>query len=358
MTKKQWLKIFIFLGLFVYLLVTVTYVLRMSGKTKDRFAGFYAEKKNSLDVVMIGSSPVYPCYAAPYIYGTTGIAAYPLSSSMQLPSAGYYLVKEAQKTQNPSLYVFELRMYSGRANDIVANPSHIREVTDYMQYSLNRVDTINTLVDDKDSRYTYYFDIFKYHSNWPNLLRKEQWRSWSGAAPEPLKGFDMASRVGPGEEPDVAEVTETFPVEALQEKSLRKLLAYLQKENLNALFIVTPYNLDAEKEMQFNYLEEIIDSYGYYTLNMNRILEEIGLDFDRDFQDGGGHTNAVGSQKVSRYFAEYLKEHYDLTDHRGDQAYASWDEAYALYESQYGEAVADIERRIEEKDFSTSVNDD
>ncbi|MDE6213351.1 MAG: hypothetical protein K2M70_07750, partial [Lachnospiraceae bacterium] len=47
-----------FLALFGVILLPVSYMVRTNGDVKDRFAGFYAEKKDTLDIVMIGSSPV------------------------------------------------------------------------------------------------------------------------------------------------------------------------------------------------------------------------------------------------------------------------------------------------------------
>lgn len=43
--KKQALKAVVFLAVFLWLLVTVTYIIRTNGDVKDRFTGFYAEKK-------------------------------------------------------------------------------------------------------------------------------------------------------------------------------------------------------------------------------------------------------------------------------------------------------------------------
>ena len=72
--------------------------MRTNGAVKDRFSGFYAEKDHTLDIVMIGSSPVFPYYAAPKLWGETGIAMYLLSSNVQRPAAMKYLVEEAEKT--------------------------------------------------------------------------------------------------------------------------------------------------------------------------------------------------------------------------------------------------------------------
>ena len=50
--------------------------------------------------------------------------------------------------------------------------AYTRGVTDNMKYSWNRIKTINALVDPDgpEPRYTYYFDIFKYHSNWKTMV--------------------------------------------------------------------------------------------------------------------------------------------------------------------------------------------
>jgi hypothetical protein len=44
-----------------------------------------------------------------------------------------------------------------------------------------------------------------------------------------------------------------------------------------------------------------------------------------------GHTNVNGSYKFTKVFSAYLAEQYGLTDHRGERAYASWDEKAAQY---------------------------
>ena len=57
MTIKQAVKAAVFLAGFLFILVTVTYIIRTNGGVKDRFTGFYAEKENTIDVIMAGSRP-------------------------------------------------------------------------------------------------------------------------------------------------------------------------------------------------------------------------------------------------------------------------------------------------------------
>ena len=352
MTKKEIIKTISFILIFLFLLVSVTYVVQMNGDVKDRFAGFYSEPKNSIDAIIIGSSPVYPCYATPKIWGDTGIATYLLSSNMQRPVAGYYLVKEALKTQKPKLFIFEMRMYAANEEDMIGNMAHTREVTDNMRYSWNRIQTINAMVPDISERYTYYFDIFKYHSNWKTMVLWSQLRDFTYSYPDDLKGYVTEDKVGPTTLYDASADEKRTPVEAVQEKYLRKMLEELKAAHQDALFIVTPYLLTDEKQENYNYMEDIIESYGYKFLNMNNDYAGVGVNAAEDFTDYGNHMNAQGGAKVTAYLEKYLKANYDFTDRRGDPAYASWDDAYTLYQQQYSEAEKTIQQRIADQDWT------
>ena len=120
---------------------------------------------------------------------------------------------------------------------------------------------------------------------------------------------------------------------------------------MNALFIVSPNTMTEEKQAQYNYIADIVEEGGYRFLNLNDYYEEIGVDFSTDFYDYGGHANAIGAEKCSRFLGEYLKENYDFEDKRGQAAYASWDEAYEEWSRRNEEAQAVIRERIEKRDF-------
>lgn len=351
MTKRQAGKAVLFFLGFLCILVPLTYIIRTNGDVKDRFVGFYAEKKNTIDVVLIGSSPVYPYYAAPMLYGEYGIAAYPLSTNLQRPKAAKYLAEEAKKTQDPKLFVFEMRMFTAADEALTENMAYTRGVTDNMRYSLNRIRAINALVDDKSERYTYYFDIFKYHSNWKTLVMPSQLRTFACRYPDPLKGHVINDEVGPSEMADFSDVTDRQPIPADQEEVLRDLLEYLKEEGDDALFLVSPNTMTAEKQAMYNYMADIIEPYGYRFLNMNDYYEESGIDFAVDFYDYGGHTNAFGAQKSTAFLGAYLKENYDLPDHRGEAEYESFEQSWQLWQEKTEAAEEKIAERIENKDF-------
>ncbi len=354
MTKRQALKTIIFTGIFLIILTTLTYMIRTNGEVKDLFNGFYAQEENTLDVIMIGSSPVYPFYSAPKLWGELGITCYPLSSHVQRPSAALPLLKEAYKTQKPEVVVFEMRMYTMEDGDMENNMAYARGVTDNMKYSLNRIYAVNRLVSDVSERYTYYFDIFKYHSNWKTIVLPEQLACFKYEKPHPLMGFVIKDEVGPLEEeriPDCMGLAGKTPIPTEQEERLYELLDYLKEQNQQALFIVSPYRIEPKEQEMYNYMRPIIQSYGYDFVNMNEYYAEIGIDFTTDYYDYGGHVNTLGAEKCTAYLGKLL-EQFQISDKRGEEGYESWEQAYELYLEKKEQALDTIYEHIENKDFA------
>lgn len=357
MNRKQLLQSIIFIAIFVLALFPVSYIVRTNGDVKDRFSGFYAEKENTLDIVMIGSSPVFPYYSAPKLWGETGIAAYPLSSNMQRPAAMKYLVEEAEKTQSPSLYIFEMRMYTIADEGLSENMAYTRGVTDNLKYSGNRVRTIQAMVPETEDRLSYYIDLFQYHTNWKMFALPSEWKNWRYQKMSPLKGFFIKDEVGPTPRPEIAGAEGKLAPPPEQEAYLQDLLAYLQEKQLQSLFIVSPYGVSIEDQQMFSYMGDMIEEAGYRFLNMNDHYDEIGIVFEEDFADYASHTNVVGAEKCTDYLKAYLLANYSFADKRGDARYASWDQAYDLWLSEAetaGETVAD---HIRNEDYAEIITE-
>lgn len=352
MNIRQFVKSIIFIGIFLFALVTVTYILRTNGDVKDRFSGFYAEKNETLDIVMIGSSPIFPFYSAPKLWGETGIAMYPLSTNVQRPVAAKYLIEETEKSQSPSLYIFEMRMYTMNDEDLSENMAYTRGVTDNMKYSFNRIKAIQALVPETKDRLSFYFDIFNYHTNWRMFTLSSELKNWRYHKPSKLKGFDLKDEVGPIKTPSCGGAEGKRAVPEAQEENLRNLLNYLKEKELNALFIVSPYNETLEEQQMFNYITDVINESGYSFINMNDYYDEIGIVFEEDYADYGSHTNAVGAEKCTDFLEKYLIENYEFKDKRGERGYKSWDKSYELWLEGLDEAKKTIEERILNEDYA------
>ncbi len=339
-------KIVIFIAVFVVLLIFASYILRPSSDTKTRFAGFYAEPKNTIDVIVIGSSPVAPLYAAPLIWNEYGITLYPLGTNSQPTNGIKYLVEEARKRQHDSLFVIDVSLFMVEPQSLLTEPN-IRNIVDNMTYSLNRKVAINELVENPSERLNYYFDISKYHT----ILRSgefdaDSFKYFDFAVPSQYKGYFFVDAVEPFDPVDVSGITETKSIPLESEQILIDLMDYCKTQDIDAMFVIAPYIASDERKMSHNYLQALIESKGYPFIDFNDKAQQIGIDYATDLYNRN-HLNVSGAQKFSMYFGAYLADTHGFVDNRGNTDYASWDDAYIAWSKQAALSMQTIKENAE-----------
>lgn len=331
MTKKHFVRVIIFTSIFFYLFFSISYVLRPEGDTKDRFAGFYALEENCLDMVIIGSSPVHPYWAASLAYGERGFTSYPLATNVQQPRLTKFLIEEALKTQSPKVIVVETRMFMRpqTAFDFSEdNEAHIRNVTDNVKYSRERVELINELV--KERRETYWFDIMSSHKYWPQVVRTGL-VYWGNEKKSVYNGYLFVPEVEEVIQHVISdECMEEVKMPKEQEDVLQEIIAWAKENNQKMIFVLNPYGISEEECKMANYMERIIRGADFEFINFNKLSEEMNINFATDFYNSG-HMNVLGAEKYTSYFAKFLQENYSLPDHRGDSQYTEWDEDYQVW---------------------------
>lgn len=325
----------IFCSIFVAGIIALSYIVRPEFDTKRRFAGFYAEPENTIDTVLIGGSPLHPAWAAPLAWKEEGIATYPLAVNSEVPQAIKFFLKDALKYQSPKVVVVETRMFKHTKKyfeDIPEYEAVIRNVTDSLKYSMNRVEAVNSLVEKPGERYLFYFDIIKYHSNWKKSLTRSAMAYYQYKKKDPLKGY---LPIGTVEEQKLNYLNTKgiLPIPPEQEKELKELIQYAQKEKIELLFLVNPYVATEDDMKMFHYMKKLVTENSKYNfLNIDEIYEQAGIDFSHDFYNAG-HMNIYGAEKYTRFLAKYLKEHYNLEDKRTEKGCDSWEESYQTWSS-------------------------
>ena len=354
--RKTILKEICFVAFFLTFLCTLTYILRPDSDTKRRFAGFYAQEKNSLDVIYIGSSPVQPYWASALAWNEYGFTSWPLGTSVQQPRAAIFLIKEALKTQSPKVVIFELRMFTKGQDEFDRSSDKegfIRLLTDNMKVSWNRDKLIDVLIPKFKERYSYYFDIIKYHTLWKGI-GKINYEYWDCKREDEKGGHlvdaDVVNLLA-GKQ-DYSMIREKEPIPLEQEGVLRDLIAFCQKKGIQMLFTVNPYIATESEQRNFNYMSDIItNEYGYNFINFNDLYDKIEVDFAMDFYNVG-HMNTHGAIKFTRYLADYLVKTYGLEDKRGGVGYSDeWDAMYESWKVEADKAIATIEQKVKEGNY-------
>ncbi|MDO4544576.1 MAG: hypothetical protein Q4C25_00320 [Bacillota bacterium] len=311
-----------------------------SDSNKQIFNAFYAEEENTIDAIYFGTSASNRYFIGPEAYQETGATIFTLAT-MGMPLFFIpTLMDEVEKTQSPQLYIIELRWVL-KTKDMITD-AHIRRVTDSMKYSSNRSQAIEDALEftegaegelsNIEEPLDYYIPIIKYHSRLETgdltpgdvfLANSKNETKGYVTSPKTLKQVSQKEGV-------YSEERSALSPEA--EEALVELLDYCDGLDQEILFVLSPYSVKDGQMGKFNTAMDMVRQRGYEVVNFNTeaMVEELGLDWETDFYNSK-HVNYLGAQKYTDYLTEYIAANYDLPDHRGEEGYESWEEAYQYY---------------------------
>jgi len=348
MNGKKILKWLFLVAVFVlisfYFIKIVTYVMKPRGIDLDNIAGLYGEKKSSLDMVYIGGSACFVYWEPLRTFEKEGIASYNYGADTIQPEFYEMMIKEIFKTQNPELIVIDARAFQYRTLNPPPTEVAYRNILTGMPLSLNKIQFIQKNVKKYlgDEETSYYFDLIKYHRELKGNLVNKQIEMSFNLYQNPLKGFLFVPRTEKQIKPNF-KTREKKPIDNEAEKILLDLLEYIKTTECNYLFVVSPYvEKEGEKE-NFNYIEEIIEQYGYLFIDSNDYYEEMQMNFDTDFYNFG-HVNIFGAEKYTDFLTKYIKANYEIPDRRNE--YQEWNELLPDWNKQVEETKATIRQQI------------
>lgn len=328
---RKCIKLFLFWGILVGIICATFRYCKIKDNvcSNDVFETFYGLPEDSIDVILLGGSAIREYYITTEAYMHSGIASYALATGNQPFAATKYLIKEVEKSQSPQLYVVDIRMLIYDEYDDAA----IRRVTDSMNYSWNRIELINVLLNRSEKgkevinpTYLDHYLMFPmYHSQWEDALEvnKSDECVWMGYnIYDYIEPFDRLSM----------ETLEAEPVAISNnnEQVLRDFLDYCKTVDSEVMFISVPSNYGSKEFGKMNYAKEIIEDAGYDVLDLNYYVDEMGIDYSHDFKDYY-HVNVWGAVKFTDYISDYIMKRYEFSDCRNNEEYNVWEENYALF---------------------------
>lgn len=332
---KAIIKIFTFVLIFCLLFQGFIHV--YSFKDNPGITGmksFYMQENNSMDAIFVGTSVVFDGINTGVLWEKYGIAAFDLAGAAQPIWNSYFFIKESLKTQSPKVVVLDVLAF--RITEDYMEHSRIIGNNFGFKMSLDYLRSLKASAEEEHIDYLLRFPT--YHTRYEELSEKDfQGYDKDYKGFQYLEGTSVESSRPEGFETDeIGEITEK------NEMYLRKICELCREENVPLLLIKTPYQANLEETKIFNRAAQVASEYDVPFMDFNYYYDDIGLVFPTHFYDTT-HLNGRGSEIFSDYFAGYLKENYEIPDHRGENGYETYDiMAQESYLSKsYGETVKD-----------------
>ena len=330
---------------------------------ENRVIMLHKEPKNTIDVLLIGSSATYSGFSSSYAYEKYGFTSYPYALGGATCTMWKPALQDALRTQKPKLVVvdvfgggYDAEMIRTRCNQVYTIMAHYPLSPEKISLAKEIERNI-----DRTSVASLLFPILRYHINIaPNIRKIRQRMRAETFGPSPLKGIETKSRIRKLRKIDnSAFETGTKELEGGSERVIREFLDYCKEKDINVLFVKYPLVLkknepeEIDVTLRANRVVEIAEEYGYPTLNLQKQFYEIGLRETGDFYNHG-HPNVYGQKKVTDSLGRYIRDEMGIgpTD-LSEKDKAAWDESVRHYHG-FVRMVEDMIGRDEDEDIGDS----
>ena len=367
------------IGVFILIIIIVISAAGVSNllenKESDyRYASFFTEKQ-SVDVILIGSSHIRYGIFPMELWKTRGISAYNLAANGATIPCSYWALVNALDYRVPEAVVMDVfDMWPGR---IVSDRcGQVHEQFDAFPLSVHKAQMILDLFKDPsltdrygnnlyEKRWELFWNLGEYHSRWSSLEKddfageraiSESSRVWKGAMPldrvvdrkeQVYKETDAASDSTGGTGTD-SQAGKALVYDEQSKVYLEKIIKLCKDRDIRLILINTGYDCSDEAKLFHDSVGGIADSYGvpYYDFTNEDIIN-----FDTDLNSTGHntHVNFSGAQKMTERVGNILEENCKLQDHREDAEYEKWRsdcEAYIADKHKYLREQEDLENYL------------
>lgn len=299
---------------------------------------YYEQPKDTVDVLIIGTSMCYAGVNTNVLWREYGISSYNLCSAEQPFWVSYYVLREALKTQSPKVVLLDAQParyvddYSKRSRTILSTFG-IRGIE-------NRIGAIMACVESPLDAVNFILGLPQVHGNYPEVTSQDfVYPPDNGQRGSSWKGFIEMDYIQKHSRPSLVWDDTCVPLNPREEEYARKIFEFCRREGVEIKLIGVPIPDYDSDHQYYNSLWAIAAEYGVTGENYNDPTLRFGLKFSTDFADWQ-HLNVNGSMVFSRKLGADLKAMYDLPDHRGDEAYASYDTCAEIWYEKYPDFVS------------------
>ena len=266
---------------------------------------YLAEPEDSLDYLYLGSSYAYCDVDPGTIYAASGLTGYVLAGPEQTLSQTYWYLREALKTQSPSLVVLE-----ASALEFARYQNYTQVNVGYMPFGLNKLGAIFT-ASEPELRTGLLFDLYFYHSRWKEVTLSQAAQALLPPRTDSLKGYTAVDGVfeniasGPF-------TRESQPQEVYEENlaQLARIAALCKERGIPLIVVFHPtYSQIAAEDRAA--IQEDMAALGVPFYDWSEDMESAGIQPERHFYDPG-HLNRDGAVRFSSWLGTFFTQELGL----------------------------------------------
>lgn len=302
-------------------------------------AEYYQEEKDH-DVIFIGDCEVYENFSPQVLWNDFGINSYIRGSAQQLIWQSYYVLEDTLRYEVPEVVVFNVQSMQFDRPD---KEAYNRMTIDGLEWSMAKIGIISTSMTEKENYLDYIFPILRYHSRWNDIMQEDL--EYLFDTPRVThNGYYMRVDTKAAENVPTGKPLADYRFGEVDYEYLDKITRLCKINNIKLVLIKAPSLYPYWYDQWEKQVEEYAEANDLLYINFLELVEEIGLDFNKDTYDGGLHMNLSGAEKITQYFGKILKEETDLQDRRGEEILtAKWEEKRKRY-------IADREEQYEDEE--------
>lgn len=321
-----------------------------------RVRNFYLEEKNSLDVVILGSSEVFAGYSAGLAYGKYGYTSYPFATDSSSVEIWKSQLNEVLKHQNPSVILLEISGVLYEKDEQIFDDVSLRRYLDNIPFSMNKIQTLADCQLQEETL-SYLFSIVKYHDNVNNAVHAFQEKMYySRLGYARLRGFLTRTDIDDAPSLDYSG-EKTLDLNENAFDYLTDFVDYCKSKGIeNIVFCRFPHKYYEEGDLDLVYRKNTAKKYileaGYDFLDLEATADEIGLT-DADYYNCY-HLNVFGAEKLTDYLSNVFINKYDLKPRElSDRNKIEWQDTADVTNRVFDYVRAQSKKRTDEVVFES-----
>lgn len=286
----------------------------------DRNIGFKVLPKDSMDVIVLGSSHAQYSFLPNLFNQETGLYSFVLGSPCQPYEVSYEMLKEALKTQNPELVILEGFTATPMSKDCSGDECYV--MAGYLMTGEEKQNTYNYLSEEKAISYKNEFinnhNLWRGRPSFKSLVKKEYHDEseidsvfgyrWN--IPE-LPAWNHWYPMIYDEQVDVS-------LEQIDIDMLNNIKQLCDENNIKFMMYYVPVDgIDVENQSYRYKIWDWCNENG--VLYQDQISMAPQMKYNMRIHNDGAHSYINGAALTTHYLTKFINEHYTFESHEENE---------------------------------------